>query len=47
MDNGTYSRHFQHSIINKNNEKIEILIELCYIYDYTCLKPIRNLVLKE
>lgn len=46
MDDGTYFRHFQHSI-NKNNEKIEIFIELCYIYDYTCLKPIRNLVLKE
>lgn len=36
MDNGTYFRHFQHSINkNKNNEKIEILKELCYIYDYT------------
>lgn len=46
MDDGTYFRHFQHSI-NKNNEKIKILKELCYIYDYTCLKPIRNLVLKE
>lgn len=46
MDDGTYFRHFQHSI-NKNNEKIEMFKELCYIYHYTRLKPIRNLVLKE
>lgn len=46
MDNGIYFRYFQY-FINKNNEKIEILKEFCYIYDYICLKLIRNLVLKE
>lgn len=42
MGECTYIRHFQLSKI-KNDEKIEIFIEICYI----CLKSIRNLVLKE